>query len=394
MRVTPRLARLGPRWSPSAEAKLVAVVAVASLALFAFAFLVHPDRPGNHPSDPRGWYGFYDQRFYLGLANRLADLDLPSPSSYIYGLGYPALAVPFLWLRPAGDAFAVPDGLAFGAAMAMVALLGARLRSVRFGLGAAAATALATPLLELMVVPWNTTVTVVAVLAALVVATNPGPLTWRGATVIGLATGAAFAARYVDAAFPAAIGLVALRRAGPVRTTFLTWLTAGAAAAAVAVPVLVTHAAVLDSPWRTPYAVQEGAGGVGTNQQSLSNMDVGDIPRHFVDTFVIGDVDGERRDYADPLLRRFPWALLAPLGAVALLVRRHRLRVPFLVALGVSAAGTLFYLAYPGSDGAQLRFGNLHYWKCWFPLWALLGAYAVAVVADRLTGRKEETSAP
>lgn len=358
---------------------MLVVVACAALALFGYAYAIHPARPGA--LNPPGWYGFFDQSHYLDLARDLAAGNLPGRPHYIYGLGYPALAVPFVKLRPGGDAFVVVDALAFAATMVMVVVLGRRLRSVAFGVACAAALAVATPLLDTMVVPWNTTVTVVAVLVALVVVTGAGRLRVTHGVALGLAVGMAFAARYVDAAFPALIGGFALVRAG--RQAWRVWLASGVVALLVVVPMLVTHAAVLDSPWRTPYSQQPGKEGAGSNQQTLSNFEVGRVPRNFLEVFVTGKSDG-RRQTVDPLGRQFVWAALAPLGVLALVRRRHRLLVPVAVAFATSVLGSLVYLSYPGSRGDHLVYGNIHYWKAWFPLWAVLALYGFAALTDRL----------
>lgn len=358
---------------------LLVVAGAVAVAWFAYAHAIHPARPGA--LNPPGWYGFFDQSHYLDLARDLARGDLPAGSDYIYGLGYPVLAVPFVKLRPGGDPFVVVDALAFAASMVMVVVLGRRLRSVAFGLGCAGAIAVATPLLDTMVVPWNTTVTVVAVLCTLVVATSPGPLRWPHGVAIGLAVGMAFAARYVDALFPALIGGAALLRSG--RSAWRTWLAAGAMAVLIAVLVLASHAAVHGSPWKSPYSQQPGKKGAGSNQQTLSNFELGRAPRNFVEVFVTGK-SGARRQTVDPLGRQFAWALLAPLGLVVLARRRHPLSGPFAVAMATSLLATVFYLSYPGSRGDHLIYGNIHYWKAWFPLWALLAAYAFLAFTDPL----------
>lgn len=366
----------GLRWDTWA---LLVVVGVAALGVFAYAHAIHPARPGA--LNPPGWYGFFDQSHYLDLARDLAGGDLPTPPDYIYGLGYPALAVPFVKLRPGGDAFVVVDALAFAASMVMVVVLGRRLRSAAFGVATAAALAMATPLLDTMVVPWNTTVTVVAVLGALVIATSPSRLRWPHGVALGLAVGMAFASRYVDAAFPALIGGFALLRAG--RRARPAWLAAGAVSFSIVVLVLASHAAVLGSPWKSPYSQQPGKAGAGSNQQTLANFEFGRVPQNFVEVFVTGKSEGRRQTF-DPLGRQFIWALLAPVGAVALGRRRHPLFGPFAAALATSVIGTLFYLSYPGSRGDHLLYGNIHYWKAWFPLWALLAAYGLLAVTDRL----------
>lgn len=370
------------------ELLVLAAVVVVSLAIFAYAYAIHPARPGA--LNPPGWWNFYDQGKYLELARELADARMPSRSSYFYGLGYPVLAVPFVWFRPAGDAFVVVNALAFAATMVMVFVLGKRLRSTGFGVASAGAIVFATPLLDTMVVPWNTTVTVVAVLVALVVATSDRPLGWMHGVALGLAVGMAFAARYVDMLFPALIGAVALARSG--RGSWRPALGAAGVALLIAIPVLATQEAVLGSPFRTPYSQHQGKAGAGTNQQSLSNLEPRRIPRNFFEVFVDGKSDGKRQE-VDPIGRQFLWAVLAPVGAVLLFRRRHRLAVPLGAALVVSALGSLLYLSYPGSRGDQLIFGNIHYWKAWFPLWGSLAAYAVSVAVELLAGAKDQRTA-
>jgi len=355
------------------------VTGVVALGLFAYAHAIHPARPGA--LNPPGWYGFFDQSHYLDLARDLAAGQLPTPPDYIYGLGYPILAAPFVKLRSGGDAFLAVDALAFVATMVMVVALGRRLRSTAFGVASAAVLVVATPLLDTVVVPWNTTVTVVAVLCALVVATSSDALRWPHGLALGLAVGLAFAARYVDAAFPALIGGAALLHAG--RPAWRAWLAAGLTALSIAALVLASQAAVLGSPWKSPYSQQPGKAGAGTNQQTLANFEFERVPRNFVEVFVTGKSEGQRQT-VDPLGRQFIWAILAPLGAVALGRRRHPLFGPFAVALATSVIGTVFYLSYPGSRGDHLIYGNIHYWKAWFPLWGLLAAYGFLALTDRL----------
>ena len=200
---------------------LVAIaVGVAGVLFAAYLRFVEPFRPGV--TTPLGFYEFADQGHYLTTANVLAHWHFPTrPSEYWYGLGYPILGVPFIWLRFEGDPFAPVDALAFGATLAFTFVLGTRVSPFRsftsalaIGLGAAFTVGLASPLTGLTSVPWNTNIVVPLAAFVFVVATSTGELSWLRAVALGLAIGWIFATRYTDALF---IGLVVLAMLGRLR---------------------------------------------------------------------------------------------------------------------------------------------------------------------------------
>jgi hypothetical protein len=359
---------------------LLAGLFAVGVILCSHAVFLSTLRPGV--TSPHGWYGGVDQHKYLVEAEDLARGDLPRRAEYLYGLGYPAAAVPALKLGFVGDPFTPFDVLAFGAMLTMTAVLGERLHSLRLGVLAALALAVATPALSAMAMPWNTTVSVLAGLAGLLVATAPRPPSWRQGLVLGLAVGVCFAARYVDALFPLAVGGAGLLRWG--RRARPAAVAAGAATLVLVGAVLWTHAAVLGSPLTTPYASR----GRAHSEQSLSGYRLADVPRHGLEVFVTGNDDGKRTG-TDPLLARFPWAVLAPAGAVLLLRRRHPLRGPLLVAAAMSIAFTVLYLAFPAGGGHDLVYGNQRYFLMQFPLWAVLAGISVAALLDRAPSGRE-----
>lgn len=378
---------------------LLAVAVLAGLWATYQLWLL-PSRPGNRSR--LGYYGYFDQSYYLLEAHRLASGHLPSAHEYLYGLGYPLFGALALKLGFRGDPFAPIDVLAFAAAITLTVLLGMRLRSLTFGLVAGFAVATATPLLGLVLVPWTTTVILVSVLVALVVASAPGRLRWWHGLVLALCVGLAFASRYVDVVGPGAIALFALFRPHG-RSSRSALVVAIVGSALIGGAVLATQAVVLGSPLRTPYAshVRQGFG----DDQSLKNYNIAWIPQDAVEALVTGRSNCNHAagctfpiSGAQPLLAQFPLATLAPLGVLAVLRRRRTTPHAFLMisAAAVSVLMTLFYFAYVAGGGGGLIDDNLRHFTVWFPLWTFLGLLGGLSIIDVLRpfgrGRHRATS--
>lgn len=367
--------------SPSISPVVLAGLFVAALVVFTYFYYLSPYRPGV--LYPQGYWAWVDQSSYLKEARILASGHLPTRANYLYGLGYSALAVPMIKLGVKGDPFVVPDALIFGATVVMTAVIGARLRSPGFGVAAAAAVAVATPLLTYTVVPWNASVTLLGVMVALLYATSKRRLTWGDGVLIGAVAGLTFAARYVDIVFVGLIAAIALLR----RANWRALITTGVTAGAIVGVVLLTHVLILGGILKTPYDQHLEAGAGQVTDQNLSSYSIARAPRVFLDTILDGTYQGKRQA-ADPLLGAFPWAVLVVPGAVLVARRRSRLRVPVLVALLVSMVASAFYLTFRGATGAFLIFNDVRYYQPWFPLWGLLGGYAVAALADAAGRRR------
>lgn len=368
-------------------------VFLVALGYATYAWYLSPSRPGV--TTPLGWYNGGDQGSYLTEATALAHGRLPTAPQYRYGLGYPLLAAPFKALGM-HDPFAVVDVVLIAAVITLIAMLGAEWLGRRFGIACALATALATPFVHLFLAPWSNLVTVTAVLATLLVVVQarvPAPLL---GVVVGFAVALTFAARYLDAVWPALIGLTALlrpryRRAAPV-------LIAGAIVVAAGAVVLWTHAHVLGGAFRTPYASHPGPGG---SDQGVGSYDLLAAPRRFVDIFLLGREVGGRAVLPgafvrndpftvyfpldlDPLVFAAPLIVLAPFGFRRL--RRRIVGAPRTVldvAGVVSLLATVLYLSFYGNS---LLVGGLRYFVVWTPLWSAWGLAALwprrAVPAD------------
>lgn len=349
---------------------MLVAVFLAGVAVFALAAWVHPGRPGV--TSPEGWFGGYDQSRYLRITEGLADWRLPT-TGYLYGIGYPLVGVPLTWVG-AADPYTPVNALLFGLIVLLTTLVGERLHGLVFGVVAGLAVVLATPLLDILVIPWNAMVVVPAVLGALLLAVSPRPLTWRGGAMLGLLVGIAFAARYVDAVFIAGIAAVALLRPG--RRGRAAILSAGAVAAVLVGFVLYTHDHAFGSPWTTPYSLHRRG---EVTDQDLAQYQLARVPRHFVEVFVTGESDGVRQG-GDPLLPAAPWLLLAPVGLVAAFRTAHRHRLLLGVGAGLSVVASALYLSFAAGGGADLPVGGLRYFAPWFPLWGILAGVGLASV--------------
>lgn len=355
------------------------MIFVATLLYFLYAWWLWPERPGQTFA---GYFRFYDQSQYLAIARDLASGHLPTRQGYVYGLGYPLVAVPFLQLGLAKDPFLLPNAVAFAGTITMVAVIGARLRSLTFGLLCAGALVLATPLLGLTITPWSSTLTLLSVTAVLLVVTAP-KLDWPAALIIGLAIGTCFAARYIDAVFPALIGYTGLifSRARRLRL----FAIATVIAFVIIAPVLLSHWLVLGNPLTTPYASHLPPGNVGPSDQDVRSFDLLQVPDRLIGEFITARQGGQRLP-GQPLGVAFPWAIIAPLGLWMLLAERHPLGRVLSVAFATSVIGTIFYMAFRSSGAGGLQYGLMHYFKVWFVVWGILAAYGIARLLDRLIG--------
>jgi hypothetical protein len=289
------------------------------------------------------------------------------------------VAVPAIWLGEIRDPFAPFDAAAYATTIVLIVMLGTRLRSFAMGVVCGALVTFATPLLDLTVVPWSSTVTLLAVLAGLALAGHSPRLATRIAAIVGALIGWTFAARYVDAAF------LALMASGSIVRRARAMFVCIAVAGVLIATVLFTHAAILGSPLTTPYAAHVESGGAGISDQDLRAYSLSAVPDRLFG--IVTGVQGGKRQPGEPLGARSFWFILAPLGLWALFRDRHPLRSHFALALAASIASTLFYLSFRASGAGMLQFGGLHYFKAWFPVWALLSIYGIARLLDRMRAK-------
>jgi hypothetical protein len=365
---------------PSTGTLSYGLLFVAAVLLYAFTIAVAPDRPGA--ATALGYYAGLDPSHYLAEARALAAGHLPSSDEYLYGLGYPVLAAPLARLG-LSDPFPPVNALLFALTVVLAARIGTTLRNLRFGLAVGLVVLFGGQLYQVFTSPWSNIVTMAACLVCLDVACRHSrsgrPLGVRSGLLLGVAVALTFAARYVDAIFPAAIAMVPLLRARGRRIVAL--VVAAAVCAVVGALVLWSHARVFGSPLDTPYSRHLAA---GTADQSFSSYEVSRIPSRLWHTLVVGDRIGTLSGQS--LLRFCPALALAPVGLVVLLRRYRRDPVgrALLVGVVVSLVASLFYLSFRGNG---LILGGLRYYAIWFPLWLLLAVLGAERLLAAVVGR-------
>ena len=87
------------------------VLLALAAAVYMAGYMGHEALPGNNPTYPRGWWGWYDQGEYLTAANAMRHFDWNS-ALHNYPPFYPLLGVPFVDLLPM-HAFLPVDLLCF-----------------------------------------------------------------------------------------------------------------------------------------------------------------------------------------------------------------------------------------------------------------------------------------
>jgi hypothetical protein len=386
-----------------------------ALVFYGYAWAVQPGRPqlaaifddppklatvtqdGIRPTDAAtpiaryqvhrwGWYGaWYDQFQYARMARAIGRGELPgigwdpvhmvakNPSgsrevaSFSYGLGYPAVGAVFYTLGFKGDPFVVPDGLLFALSAMLALVLAERFLNAATALIVVNALVLTGPFVLYFVIPYGTSLTVVAVVAALLVITGDR-FDWPVALALGTATALAFAARYTDVVWVIALVAIPLwlrRRA--------SWRVIVAAAGELAIAAAIVgwaQARAFGSPFTVPYKyVHNGLDASWRAYQFRHAANAG------IGVFLTGDRSMLFR--VEPILKSFPWAVAAPIGLALLFVDRHPLRWTALLATVVAVASTLTYLAWAFGGTRDLEFWIIRFHVAWFPLWAILAGVAI-----------------
>lgn len=343
-------------------------------AYFLFCYFTDPVRPANmfnwfgfHDVAlfPKGWTGYNDQHAYLKLAHTLANFDWKQfPHTFLYGLGYPIVAVPFLWLGFSRDPFMLFDLFAFVFAVYATYKAGKHFLSPVGGMLAGFALAFATPLVTYVVQPWNTTVCLVTVSAILLVATAK-KTNWRHFLLLGVLVGWVFAARYIDAAFLGLLALAALYRGSYMELLKrLVFFVLGLCV--FVIPVLYAQNAVFGSPFKTPYTKHTEKGKSGSDQ-NLTSYSISQVPKEATATLVGPRAIGPSKDlYNRGLLVNMFWTLAAIPGAVILYRKsKQKLFIGTLIVFTLGVA--VFYLSFRGVSLVAIKYGLLHYFKMLWP---------------------------
>lgn len=365
---------------------------------FLFYYLTHPYRPAgmfvwsgfsDTTATAAGWYSYYDQSQYLNIAHILASLDFGQLSSldsnghkmYSYGLGYPLVAVPLIWLGFRVDPFVLFNLIAFVFAVYAVYRAAKTFISPLAGWLAGFLLIFATPLVFYTVLPWNSTVCLFAVSGILVLATLT-KLTKYHALVAGLLVGWAFAARYIDVIWLSFLAVASMYR-GSFKLLAKQTVLIIIGMAIVIIPVLYSHYKVFGNPFSTPYVNHLGKGNIGSSDQGLGAYSLERIPTAALGMFAGPRLAGSHDTDRGWLVSMF-WVLCAIPGAIILL-RRMKYKLFLVTLIGATIAAFLFYLSFRASGPDQLKFGTLHYFKMFWPGLVILATVFIGDILQKTT---------
>jgi hypothetical protein len=348
----------------------VLLISVGSAAYGLYVWSIYPYRPGVW--QPLGYQSWADQSSYLTELRYLAHFSLPAtPEEYLRGLGYPLVGVPFYWLGFRVDPLLPANLIMLGIVVGASFVLAKRLtHSTVISYALVGILVVASPLVELVIVPWSTTATLTAMAVALLIATSPRGVTNRGAFWLGMMAGWSFAARYLDVLAVGAVCiwyLVAGGRAGFLRRFLamaipaLTWLVLAA------LSQLVVH----HSLFSTGYTLHKG------DPQSLGYYSLHRVPRYFWETFVTATGPLGRSEM-NPLFVITPILVLLPLG-IWLVLRRGsgwgNRGLHLAVILGSLIQGTIYLAGFFGGADA-LHYRSPRFWIASYPYWLILSLIA------------------
>jgi hypothetical protein len=342
----------------------VAAVASISAVFFLYIYLTFGFRPSPFIAANKGWFGFCDQSLYLKMAKDLSHFSLTG-GDYIYGLGYPILGALFFRFMP-WDPFLIPNLVSFTFITAVTYIIAARFMKKEHAFIAAMLFLFATGVVELYVIPWNSTVSGVALAAVLYFSVSSKRITWPKATLVGVLAGWVFAARYLDVLFILPIAAFILWNARHEHDVWKSVLGMFIGLSVVVGLVLLSHYIYFGSALTTPYAFHPIVG------ESFSNQDI----RYFSPTktfkslfqvFVFFHYGPNRPWMFPPLLVQSFIFVFSPLGFFYLVKKNHNRSL--LIVLGVTlVAALLIYGSARPVEPENLQFFCLHYFKMWFPI--------------------------
>ena len=342
--------KLSPTWLAKTNnwldsASFMSLLLGGVTMIYLIAYLGHPVLPGNDPSAPMGWWGWWDQGQYLKCTAALAHGQL-TPETYWYPLGYPLTGALFYRWAPQ-HAFLIPNlafilgstFLFYKISRRLVSPLEAILLMlifIGFYLG----------LLQMTLVePWNTTPTLFLsyLIIALLGFRQPSARRMLAAFVC---VGLIFVCRPGDAFCMMAAPAIAILGLPRWRTRVFMGAAGIAIVGAFVLTILFVNHAVFGS-WRTPYDRMQEEMGVAS--YSIAGKLFG----------LLIDGDTLFREPQAALLRHFPWAVLVLPGTIYLLLRYTTKALG--VILSVFATYALYFLYNDFWPSTVYRYHTIHY---------------------------------
>ena len=358
------------------------VIAIFAIFAYFIGYLSYAATPGNIEAYFMGWFGWYDQSMYLKSAEALAHGKL-SAETYVYPLGYPLLAVPFLKWLPRHP-FLIPDlFFAVGIVLAFYAScrkLVTRIESAGLTLfliilsAFTATKAIPGGLIwsDSLIVPWNLIpVFFAAYLAIWLLIFNAA--SFRRLWVVSFAIALAIFCRPPDALFLGVLYLAGLWDLKSLKEKIK-------GAVILALPCSLVIATVLITKWKVFHSV--------LSPYDIVNAGIGfsiyDLPFKFYLVFLDGSPIYGYKELM--LLPQMPWLLLV-LPGILLLARYTNAKSWFL--MGSIATCLIFYISFNAQAPSNtFNYHGYRYFMWVFPYLGLC-AYLTLTRAWAALGRRK-----
>jgi hypothetical protein len=352
-----------------------------TIVVYSFAYLAHPDLPGNNLTHPEGWWGWFDQGQYLREAKALANQDY-SPANFYYPVLYPFVGRVFLHWIP-NHPFFLFDGFALLVFVyAFVRFADHYVSRLEIFALTVAALWFNPTEIENFAIPWTTSGTTLIYALSLLILLRQWEARQRGndtraivlwAGILSALFGMLIILRPVDAAlaaifFPAYMYIaIPYRDMGDLAKQWRRVFAIGVTLSLGIAFGLLLFAAVNYKIYGSPL------GGYVQSTASASGYFVAALPRRAWS--LLFDSNSVYLEPHAALVTHYPWLLLSIVGIVVAIASGNRLlRV---VALAIVAH---FLLYAPYGDllpEGMWRYKNIHYFKWAIPYLALFAWLAL-----------------
>jgi hypothetical protein len=291
------------------------------------------------------------------MADELASLNLEN--RFMYGIGYPILGVIFVKIYPR-DPFVIPNIILFFSSLAFFYLcLKKILKSNLFSFLGVLFLLFSTPIVEYIVVPWNSTVNVFAFSLILYICSLKNINRYL-VIILAMLSAWIFASRYVDVLFVLPIVLFTIKTTSKKFEIFAGRAILFFSAIFISIiPVFILHKVQNDSFSRTPYYFHTRED--GTSDQDIGRYDLQKVPESLF-TLTFGQRNEEDREFP-PLIKTAPLIILLPVTLIVIVLKRDYKLILLAVSMGVAFT---FYASFVAFDGFHLKYGCIHYIKMWF----------------------------
>lgn len=358
---------------------ILALGATVLTVMYLLGYLHNSARPSPTAPFPEGWWGWFDQSKYLKSAEALARLDLSS-SQHWYPFGYALLGAPFVWMGY--HLYLIPDLACLLLTASGIVFLGEGLglSTLTGALIAICTTVLPGAILNVWVVPWNTTLScaliwwALALCGRLVLLNDAGRLRQRRILLFGV-LGALLA--FIPVTRPTDF-LISALVAG---TCFLTalWnkeLRWGEFLAASLGTALVLGCAF--GIYVKIYGFHPSAYMINSRQLGFRSAFL------WWKTYLLLMTPRPWFPDGEGLLERIHWLFFGLAGMVMLpWVARSRADLPYILLTGLCISYSLLFFSYVDLiPGGLWRYNNIHYFKWVLPAMGLLAWYGLRVLCS------------